>query len=397
MAITGRAVRRPETALVSLILGLDSPSRPLPASAAAETFYVPPAALPPGEPGDALRVEPTTVSLLPGLPLPATDSWRLTYRSTAATGEPMTVTGTLMVPRVPWPEGERPLVSFAAAGHGMGRQCTPSVQFHLGTQFELAVVTAHLAQGCAVVVTDYQRAPAFTYLNAASSAHAVLDAARAAPQVAEAGLPAAGPVGITGYAHGGTAAAAAAERQPTYAPELDLRGVAAGGVVADLAAVLRAVEGQPRFGIVPMALASLRSAYAELTLDGLSPTGRRAVRSAAGRCTPDVLVRWAGRGAAELTAGGVPVDRFLDGQPAWQARVDQQRIGRLPPEAPVLLYHGLGEPWLPYDVTRRLARDWRARGAEVHLSAHPVVEHGGALVETIPPVRHWLGARLAGR
>lgn len=388
MAVTRRSSVRTGAALVSLIRGVDPPPT------TADAFYAPPSALSPGPPGRLVRAEPTAVSLLPGWQLPATDAWRLMYRSTSATGGPLAVTATLMVPRAGAGPAPRPLVSFAVGGHGLGEQCTPSIQLHHGTHVELAVVAAHLAQGWAVVVTDYQRRPGHPYLNAAASAHAVLDAARAAGRVPDAGLSPAGPVGIVGYGHGGSAAAAAAERQPDYAPDLDLRGVTAGGVPADLAALIEAADGTAHFGLVPLVLASLRAAYPDLGLDGLSPAGRAAVRSVARQCLPDVLGRWAGRRTAELTAGGVPLAGFLDAHPSWRRRIDDQRIGRRAPAAPVLVFHGLGDPAVPYAVTHRMAEGWRARGAEVHVAAYPVATHGGALVEAIPHVHHWLGARL---
>lgn len=403
MSITTRSSGRAETALVSLVSGVGAPS-----SAAADAFYSRPAPLPAGRPGDLVRAEPTTVSLLPGCPLPATRSWRIMYRSTSATGEPMAVTGTLMVPTAAWPVGARPLVAYAVGGHGLGRHCTPSMQFRQGAQVELAVVAAHLAQGWAVVVTDYQRTPAHPFLNAPASGHAVLDAARAALQVRGTGLrsvPATRdrvPVGIGGYGHGGLAAAAAAERQPAYAPELDLRGVTVGGAPGDLAAVLRAADGTDHAGLVPAVLASLRAAYPALALDGLSPAGRRAVAAVSRQCVPDLLDRWSGRHSAELMAGGpagdaagdADLDGFLAAQPAWRDRLDDQALGRQAPRAPVLVFHGLGGTWVPYGVTRRLADDWRSGGADVRLAAYPAVEHGGALVEAIPQVHHWLGARL---
>ncbi|HEY8525935.1 MAG TPA: lipase family protein [Acidimicrobiales bacterium] len=382
---------RREPVLVSAIRAAGAGGPP----AGADGFYAPPAALP-AEPGALVRAERTTVSLLPGWALPATDAWRLMYRSTSATGEPVGVTATLLVPWAAPPpsrDGGRAVVAYAVGGHGLGEQCTPSVQLHHGTQVELAVIAAHLAQGWAVVVTDYQRSPGHAFLNAAASAHAVLDAVRAARRVPGAGLDA-GPVGIAGYGPGGAAAAAAAERHPAYAPELDLRGVTAGAAPANLAAVLAAADGTAHAGLVPAALAGLHAAYPDLGLEALTPAGRSALQVAARRCLPDVLDRWAGRPTAELVgAGGLAA--LLAAAPAWRARLDDQRLGRRTPRAPVLLYHGLGDPIVPYGVVHRLADDWRSRGADVQLAAYPVAVHGGALVEAVPQVHHWLGRHLA--
>jgi pimeloyl-ACP methyl ester carboxylesterase len=370
-----------------------SPSAP--AQSAIDPFYTPPSPLPNGSPGDLIRSERTTVSPLAGIPLPGVNAWRLMYRSTSATDQQVAVTGTLMVPQVPWLLGRRPVVSYALGTHGMGEQCTPSIQFRSGTQFELGVIGAYLAQGWAVVVTDYQRRPVHTYVNTRMAAHSVLDAARAAGRVPGSGITAANPVAVSGYSQGGHAAAAAAERQPTYAPDLNLKGVAAGGVPADLRAVANAVERDVLFGVVPMAVASLSAAYPELPLDGLNDTGRAAITQVTGQCIVETTTQWAFRSATELTVGGRTIDEFFASQPAWAARVDEQRIGRLRPGVPVLAYQGLLDPWVPHAVTQQLATDWCGLGANVRFRTYPIAEHFGGLGEAIPEVVLWLHSRFA--
>jgi pimeloyl-ACP methyl ester carboxylesterase len=370
-----------------------SPSAP--AQSAIDPFYTPPSPLPSGSPGDLIRSERTTVSPLPGIPLPGVNAWRLMYRSTSATDQQVAVTGTLMVPQMPWLLGRRPVVSYALGSHGMGEQCTPSIQFRSGTQFELGVIGAYLAQGWAAVVTDYQRRPVHTFVNTRMAAHAVLDAARAAARVPGSGITAANPVAVSGYSQGGHAAAAAAERQPTYAPGLNLKGVAAGGVPADLRAVANAVERDVLFGVVPMAVASLSAAYPELPLDGLNDTGRAAIAQVTGQCIVETSAQWAFRSATELTVGGRTIDEFFASQPAWAARVDEQRIGRLRPGVPVLAYQGLLDPWVPHAVTQQLAADWCGLGANVRFRTYPIAEHFGGLGEAIPEVVLWLHSRFA--
>ena len=392
----------PVALMLCIGLGLVTSSDPVsaspsaPAQSAIDPFYTPPSPLPAGSPGDLIRSEPTTVSPLAGIPLPGVRAWRIMYRSTSATDQPVAITGTLMVPQVPWLLGRRPVVSYALGSHGMGEQCTPSIQFRSGTQPELGVIGAYLAQGWAVVVTDYQRRPVHTYVNTRMAAHAVLDAARAVAEVPGSGITAANPVAISGYSQGGHAAAAAAERQPGYAPDLNLTGVAAGGVPADLRAVANAVERDVLFGVVPMAVASLRSAYPELPLDGLNDTGRAAIEQVTGQCIAETTAQWAFRSATELTVGGLTIDEFFASQPAWAARVDEQRIGRLRPGVPVLAYQGLLDPWVPHAVTQQLAADWCGLGANVRFRTYPIAEHFGGLGEAIPEVLTWLHSRFAG-
>lgn len=372
------------------------PAQAAPAQAI-DPFYDPPAPLPTGAPGTLIKAEPMTVRMLPLIPLPLLRSWRIMYLSTDANDEPIAVTGTLIVPQTPWLVGRRPLVSYAVGGHGMGEQCTPSIQFNQGRQFETAVIGNYLLQGWAVVLTDYQRRPEHTFSISKTAGQAVLDAARAAPQVGGAGLTTRHPVGISGFSQGGNAAAAAAERQPSYAPELNLKGVAAGGVPADLVKTANAVDGGFLAGVIPMAVAALKTAYPELGLDGLNDRGRAAVEWVKGQCMPAITTRYAFSSATTFTEGGRTIDEFFAAQPDWQARVEEQKIGNLAPAVPVLTYVGLLDPWTPHDVTRQLARDWCAQGSNVRFTTYPVAEHFGGLAEAIPQVLTWFHARFQGQ
>lgn len=254
-------------ALVALIL--------IPATAAPPASATPDARLP----GTVVTVAQTRVFAAPSVPLPAR-AWSLTYRSTSAAGEPNVVGATLLRPTAPWlGRGERPLVTYAVGTHGLGDQCAPSAALANGTEVELLLIGQALARGWAVVVTDYEglgAAGAHTYNVSSTEGHAVLDAARAAMAVPGADLSPAAPVGIWGYSQGGAAAGSAAERAADYAPELDVRGVAAGGVPADIGEVYRAERADPdTTGLIVAVLTGFDAAYPELGLrGGLTPAGR---------------------------------------------------------------------------------------------------------------------------
>ena len=82
------------------------------------------------------------------------------------------------------------------------------------------------------------------------------------------------PVLIWGYSEGGRCAAWAAELQPTYAPELNVAGVAAGGVPSDLRAVARAIDAGPFSGLGLAVLIGVAHAYQDPALDAHSQRGR---------------------------------------------------------------------------------------------------------------------------
>jgi dienelactone hydrolase len=362
-----------------------------------DAFYTPPSPLPPGSPGDIIRAEPTTVSFLLGVPLLGVNAWRIMYRSTDAQDQPIAATGTLLVPQLPWLFGARPLVAYLLGSHGSGQQCTPSIQLHQGVQFEASLLTPYLSQGWAVVVPDYQRLPVHAYAISKTAGQVTLDAARAAAKVAGSGITAKNPVAITGYSQGGHAAAAAAERHPMYAPELNLKGVAAGGVPANLRDVANAVDGGFLFGVVPMAIASLTTTYPELSLDAFNEAGKAACATAAKQCIPETVTAWAMHHFTELTVGEKTFNELLAERPDYAAAVDAQTLGTLKPSVPVLTYSGLFDPWVPMEVTLNLHDDWCDQGANVSFSMYPIAEHFGGLGEGIPEVLLWLSARFAGQ
>jgi len=103
-----------------------------------EEFYTPPDPLPPGQPGDLIRTEPSRLALEPSGQLGAFvgTGTRIMYRSTDAQGKPVAVTGTYIEPDVPWPgNGPRPLLAYATGPYGVGEQCAPSRLFNQGIHF----------------------------------------------------------------------------------------------------------------------------------------------------------------------------------------------------------------------------------------------------------------------
>lgn len=85
---------------------------------------MPPNPLPPGNPGDVIRSQATTVKL-GGVERTDVHAWRVLYRSTSATGAPIAVSGTVIVPVEPY-LGPRPIYVYAPPTVGNGDQCATS-------------------------------------------------------------------------------------------------------------------------------------------------------------------------------------------------------------------------------------------------------------------------------
>lgn len=362
-------------------------------------FYEPPTTIP-GEPGMVLRAEPMDFFLDPARTVRAPGTaTRVMYTSTDRAGEPIAVTGSVLVPSSPWRgSGARPLVTVAVGTQGLADRCAPSRQLAAGSEYEGAFLTGLLSRGYAVAVTDYEGLGApgvHTYMTRRSQAAAVLDIVRAARRLPGAGVPMEGPVAVAGYSQGGGAAAAATELAPGYAPGLALVGAVAGAVPADLAAVGESLDGGPYASFALYAVAGLATAY-DIDLDALlNEEGQERVRRVEGECVGDSLPNDAFVRSTSLTRDGRPLAAYFDEEP-WRSILGDNVIGERRPAVPVLLTHSLADDVIPYAVGLGLARRWCGLGATVRFSTTAVPTHVGGVVPNFAEEYAFLEARLGG-
>ncbi|MEV6778438.1 lipase family protein [Streptomyces syringium] len=346
-----------------------------------------------GAPGDVVSSAPTSFHPLPGQPT-NTRAWHITYRSTTAKGTPNVVSGTVIVPR-DGRKGPRPLITYAVGTVGLGDACAPSAGFPYGTTLEANLIQQLTLRGWAVAVTDYEGLGTpgeHTYAVGRAEGHAVLDAARAAQRLPEAGLGKDSPVGIMGYSQGGQASSWAAELHERYAPELDLRGTATGGVPADLLKTADFNNGGIGAGLVLMAATGQNAAFPELDLDRyLNDKGRGYVDFMKKHCVAIDAVAGLFRKISDVTVKNPLYEAD------WQRALRSSDLGTRAPDRPVYLYHGVIDELIPYEVGKKLRADWCAKGANVQWKALPFGEHVlGVITESIPAA-DWLAARFAGR
>ncbi|KPI18294.1 Triacylglycerol lipase [Actinobacteria bacterium OV450] len=384
---TRRTVAAAVTAAAALAVSVGTPVTASASGAAASTSG---AASDAGRPGDIVGSVPSAFHPLPGQPT-NTRAWKIHYRSTTADGAPNTVSGTVIVPQ-DGRTGPRPLVTYAVGTVGMGDSCAPSNNLPYGTAMEANLIQQLTLRGWAVVVTDYEglgTPGVHTYTVGPSAGHAVLDAARAAERLPEAGLSADTPVGIMGYSQGGQASSWAAELQGSYAPELRVKGTATGGVPADLMKVAEANNGSYGSGLIFMAAAGQDAAFPELRLDSyLNPAGKALVAGMKDGCVAIDAIAGSFKRISDLTTRN-PLE-----QPDWQARLNQSRLGRTPPAAPVYQYHAVGDELIPYAVGRQLRAEWCAKGANVEWDTVWVGEHVSGVITHSPTAGDWLADRF---
>ncbi|MFD4351569.1 lipase family protein [Nocardia sp. NPDC058518] len=328
-----------------------------------------------GAPGQILRVRKVDVPHLPGVG----SAWQLIYTTRASFGATVPASGIVLEPKTRTGNGATrpPLVVYCPTFHGLGGRCAPSQLLTAGTEPDASSIAAALAQewivavpdGIGLGITDTQP---HHFLAAQAGAHAVLDIARAVSRPA-AGKGGPSPVAVWGYADGGRTAVAAAEWQPTYAPELDLRAVAAGAVIRDPGALITDLEGGPWAGMAFAGMVGLMRAYAHLPVDHLlTDDGVRAVAEASGLDLASLLVEY----PHPLSVWCERPDPWND--PVWRYVLDHEVLGTETPLVPVHLYHAALDGLVPIDSARELFAELISRDVAVSWSEYDVTHLGAA-------------------
>ena len=410
-----RRFRRFGAALVAAgLAGTGIAATAAPAEAARD-FYRPPASYS-SAPGSVIRTEAAPLLLqIPGLPnqWPGTAK-RMMYTSTLQNGKATAVTGYVVEPTAPWRgRGPRPTVVIGPGTVGQGDQCAGSKMLSLPTAVDpakpsIAVNYAGLEMnllllnGVRVAVTDYvgMGTPGIhTYVNRVESGNAMLDAARAALRVSKA--PKDAPVAFSGYSQGGGAAASAAELAQSYAPDLNVKATYAGAPPADLSKVIDQIDGTFIAGAIGYAINGLDARYPELgpvLRKETNAHGKRVLKQVSTQCIGDTGLSTGFQRTDQWTRDGRPLSAVVKRNPAVKAMIDDQRIGRLKPNAPVLISTGVNDDVIPNGQVNRLYRDWRAQGAEVKLASEYtppvfpglVVNHGLPMLLFLLPATNFI-------
>jgi pimeloyl-ACP methyl ester carboxylesterase len=355
-----------------------------------DSFFVPPSPLPAGRPGDVIRARPSRSGPL----LDPANAWQIMYRSTNGLGQPDAVVATVLVPRTVDP-ASAPIVGFAAGTQGPAFKCRPSNMLASYSFYEQPAVNEMLSSGYAVVVPDYegyQPTAHTTYMVGRSMGPALLDAIRAAQRLPDTRLSTSAKVLVRGYSQGGGAAMWAGQLQPTYAPELNLIGVVAGGVPGDLTQVALPLEGGVGFGLLLYALVGLDNAYPELNLDAsLNPAGR-AERDFIQRdaCTLDLLLRYRNKHLSDYLSSSPLVT------PPWLARVGENKLGDTAIRVPVYQYHGTQDDLVAFRQASDLRTQYCSLGVQLSWKTF-VSDHITLVYNGNPDTLAFLKDRVAGR
>ncbi|WP_158887397.1 lipase family protein [Amycolatopsis anabasis] len=385
--------------LAGMVAGTPAAAAPLPPQS--DPFYQPPAGFESAAPGTILRSRETSVSAFALLPQKAR-AWQLLYRTTDTKHQPQATVTTVLLPWDAKPDRTRPLVSYQVAEDSAAPQCAISYQLRQGAgnenivaQAEILLIDAALQQGWAVTVPDYE-GPKSAYVAGKQAGHAVLDGIRATENFAPAGLNGARTsVGVWGYSGGALAAGWASELQPSYAPELNIKGVAEGGLPVNPTNVLRGANGGVFAGIAMSGIAGMSEAYPELAafLDTyLTDEGKAALARAKTQCNSSNVQTFMFKDLYEYFTIPDPLS-----QPVPRQVLADVTMGQHTPKAPIFVYHSVNDELVPIEDTDAVVRKFCADGARIQYQRDILSEHIALVATGAPDALNWLKDRLSGK
>lgn len=373
----------------------------------ADPFYNPPSGFESTAPGTILRERQVVASFFGFLPDPV-ETHQLLYRTTAINGTAIATATTIFKPA--FAKSDR-FISFQTAYDSSAVQCSPSYNYQLGSvqndlisSAEFLLLQAYLLSGYIVASPDYE-GPDAAFAPGHLEGMGALDGMRAvANYKAKLGLSTSQPaiVGV-GYSGGGLATSWAASLQPSYASELNVKGWVAGGVPANLSAVVDYIDDTISSGFIPVAIAGLSkpSAYgAQLNpvIDRIITTkGRALLDFAATQCAVPNLLNFFEQSIFSTSIQ--TLGKTLLYEPTIASILAENVLGtkkELAPSAPVLLYHATEDEIIPYANVKELNSDWCGQGVSVDFVTYGAGGHVTTEVIGLPDALKFVDSAFKG-
>jgi pimeloyl-ACP methyl ester carboxylesterase len=355
-------------------------------------FYTWEAAIP--GPGQLLRQE----KLEPTLGLAnAGAQFRILYSSTDGVDgkSPTAVSGLLFLPKGEAPAGGWPLMAWAHETAGMADICAPSWVGY-STRIE-AFLNTWLTRGMAVVATDYQGLGTpgpHPYMAVRPGAYGVLDSIRAVQQ----SFPAIGKkVLLAGYSQGAGAVFGAAALQPSYAPDLDIRGTIATGLAYTTPETVAGMRDEtadlPSYTLIYPLYIALMAQQADPTLKASEMFSEKALPLFE-------MTRRACVWQLALEALGSGLTRAESVKPGYATALaaNMHLLEYSSLKLPKPIFMGIGE--LDIDAPARLqlalAKDACTAGTTVEAHLYAGVRHNAAVTISLPAAIRFADRVLAG-
>jgi pimeloyl-ACP methyl ester carboxylesterase len=319
-------------------------------------------------------------------------AWRVLYHSRDVHGADIAVSGVVIAPNRKAPKSGWPVVAWAHPTTGSARTCAPSL--FVDPFIVIEGLRKLIDDGYVVTATDYSGMGASgpqAYLVGTTEGNNVLDSVRAAHRIPEAG--AGEDTLLWGHSQGGQAALFAAQDASTYAPELNLRGVAVAAPAVELGALLHDdIDDDSGVTIGAYAFDAYGSVYESRVDHGdlasvLTPAGVKATPKIADICLLD---------QKKIHAIAKPlVGRYLTGNPEdvepWKSLLAENTPGGKRIGVPIFVAQGADDTLVHPPTTTDYVHRLCDSGEHVQYDVIPKTGHGLVALRAVDEVEKFFG------
>ncbi len=324
-------------------------------------------------------------------------AWRMSYWTRSDRNKAIRATAMVVAPREAIPARPRNVLAWTHGTWGVATRCAPSLSANFWTT---TAALGAVSRGYTVVAPDYPGLGSpgvHPFLAGVDTGRSVLDAVRAARGIS--GAAAGNRFAVWGESQGGHAALWTGQLARSYAPDLQLVGVAAAAPPTDLIANLRQSPNQ-----------SLKAFFTALIGHSWANHYGAPLASLGGSQTRGIITRLAQSNCIELEAK--PKLGMIAGLVTLQARLRNKDLGTIQPWARLARANSpstrpLGVPMLiaqnPRDdlvapaVTRRHAQALCRAGARLSFIDIVGTGHATSAKDSANATLAWIGDRFAGR
>ena len=383
--------------LLSTSLASASTYADIPLPPSQDPFYTAPAGFETARPGQVLRLRVAPGNLT-SLVANSSEAYHVLFRTTDSRYNPSWAVTTLFVPcTASANDSGTPLLSYQIPYNTANVDASPSYLYYGGPEalppLSFSDVSTALGYGWYVNVPDFE-GPLAAYAAGVQAGHATIDSIRAV-QSLDLGLQPNATVVLWGYSGGSFASAFAAELAVQYAPELNISGLALGGLLVNLTETAE-IPGE----IQPPGVLGLTAQYPEARahiIDQLHDSGPYNKSTF----------------LAGLHTSAADERELYGNQSIWPYFRDGEGILRNPmllqivhsetilgyhgtPQAPLFVYKAVHDEATPIASTDALVERWCGVGTDVLYQRNMVGGHGDEARNGDPRALDWLKSVFEG-
>jgi len=327
---------------------------------------------------------------------PNVRAWRIDYWTSGNRNQPIRVTGMVIAPRDRSTAGPRRVIAWTHGLIGIAKRCAPSLG---NTNFTLIpALDDVIRRGYTVVAPDYPGLGSdmvHPVLVGTSEGKSTLDAVRAARAIPEAD--GGSRFAVWGESQGGHAALWTGQLWSSYAPDLQLVGIAAIVPPTDLHRNFKEGSDARVRALLTAYTATSWSRYYGASMSILGP---RSVQNVMTRLADNNCVNFDAKPKLGTIIGIVIAQRAirnldLGTKQPWGRLMRENSPSAAAIKVPALIATGTGDTIVAPAVVRDFARSACAAGKTVRFVSVPGGEHGTVARTEAQMTLDWIDARFA--